>query len=562
MQSSLRVLCFFCLTTLFLTGCVPADVPPPAVIPSTAASPAITPLLTFTPSPSFTLISQPTTTPVPTATPTPLPSLVRSIDLAAFAAEQGGKWFSADLESFSDAHLKPGASYTVQGTPAANRNDGQIAPALAARYVFLQFGNVTPQMIEQNANSIRALFIRSALMSFVDYAGNTVLDWDRRSAPITMDIEGMISTANRLAIPVYLELNYSDYIPGPRGSGVGELVPADNIARSIDYLQKLQAAGIHVDGVTFGDEIGDQSGFGEKKPTNLTEDMAGRFVRYASALKKAFPELKIYAFDSCISAARGELSQSLDLLTRVRQGEEETGQVLLDGFVFRESYVYMDENGTLLNSQSILDDTESLYRNANVYRFETMGRSFKPVDKDYLHTLLEFTRQVFGRDIEIGLTEYLPAGPTQIDESDTSIYADIDFILHYADVMGIYASLGLDFVSTWVFANEVDKAKCYLDIHGGKAASYPVHAQIAENFQGQLLQVNRDPDVPGSRIKVYAARDGDRAFIMILNKIVGSPQVIRLFIPGELDLTLKLPGRSYTSLVIEDNRIILSGIGN
>ena len=50
-----------------------------------------------------------------------------------------------------------------------------------------------------------------------------------------------------------------------------------------------------------------------------------------------------------------------------------------------------------------------------------------------------------------------------MSESDTSRYADIDFILHYTDVLGIYAELGLDEVSTYTFANSPQQNKAYID---------------------------------------------------------------------------------------------------
>ena len=149
------------------------------------------------------------------------------------------------------------------------------------------------------------------------------------------------------------------------------------------------------------------------------------------------------------------------------------------------------------------------------------------------------------------MTEYLPAGPTQIDESDTSRYADIDFILHYADVMGIYATLGLDFVSTWLGAYSVDQAKCYFTRDWDQGVNFPAFQNISRYFKGTLLEVKQDPIVPGSRLKVYASKDGEFTFIMLLNKVVRSPQVVRLIIPGEIDLTLNLPARSYTSILIK-----------
>ncbi len=291
-------------------------------------------------------------------------------------------------------------------------------------------------------------------------------------------------------------------------------------------------------------------------------NMAERFVRYAAAIKFAFPEMKVYTFDSDISAASGEMALYDDLFKQIRQAEVDYGLVLLDGFLFRESYVYIDENGELLDSQSILDDTESLYRPTKVYRYDSQGYSYENPDADYLHTLLEQTDGIFKRPLEIGLSEYLPAGPTQIDESDTSRYGDIDFILHYADVMGIYASLGLDFVSTWLGANSVDQAKCYLAQPLQQGVNYPVYQEISSYFKGDLMEVKQDPIMQDDRIKVYVSTDGDDTFIMLLNKDVSNPQVIQLVMPGEFDLTLKLPVHSYTSISMTGNIVQISGIGN
>ena len=115
-------------------------------------------------------------------------------------------------------------------------------------------------------------------------------------------------------------------------------------------------------------------------------------------------------------------------MTRIHAAEVEAGTNLLDGFAFRESYLYIDSSGHMQPSQQILDDTESLYRDAPVYRYDTDGSTGSNPDRDYLHTILAKTQEIFGRPIDVALTEYLPAGPVQISESDTSRYADIDFI--------------------------------------------------------------------------------------------------------------------------------------
>jgi len=64
------------------------------------------------------------------------------------------------------------------------------------------------------------------------------------------------------------------------------------------------------------------------------------------------------------------------------------GKPLLDGFTFRESYTYINSPERGLASQAILDDTESLYRNSQVYRYDVTGVSGKRPDQDYLHQII------------------------------------------------------------------------------------------------------------------------------------------------------------------------------
>jgi len=482
-----------------------------------------------------------------------------SLDLAAFSGLQGGRWFQTSLTALPETHVSPLWEYKITGEALANRSNGKISGILAAKYIFIQ-SRITPQMIRKAASTVKALFIRSALMSFVDYQGNRVLNWDRRSSTIPTDVKAIIKEANRLGIPVFLELNYSDYIPGAPGSGMDKLKPADNISRTVQYLKGLDSAGLRLEGVTFGDEIGDASGFGEKKPTMMAEDIAQRFIRYARAIKEAFPDMEIFAFDSCISASSGEMYLYDKLLQEISEAEKSSATALLDGFIYRESYVYMNDQGKLLDSQKILDDTESLYRETPVWRYDSLGYAYENADRDYLHALLAKTAAITGRDLILGLSEYLPAGPVQINESDTSIYKDIDFILHYADVIGIYASLGLDFVSSWVFANSNDQAKCYYDIKGHAGKNFPVYHEIAGNLKGQMLLVRQDPGIESNRIRIHAYQNEGEMFIMILNKHVSEAQTIRLDISGKYDLSLKLPACSYTSLLIDRDTVMISGI--
>jgi hypothetical protein len=298
------------------------------------------------------------------------------------------------------------------------------------------------------------------------------------------------------------------------------------------------------------------------KPTIQNSDLVGRYINYAARLRTEFPALKIYAFDSYISATRGQVSTYWPYLQRIRQAEIDQGKILLDGFIFRESYVYMNDQEQVLGSQLILDDTESLYRDAPLYRYDVTGITRENTDRDYLHQVIKKTYEIFGRHIDIGITEYLPAGPIQISESDTSIYDDKDFIIHFADVVGIYAELGLDTVSTWEFANSNDQAKCYIDKQGNPGANYPVHAQLAQYFAGDILTVGRSLAYDNLKVKVYAARKNNGTFVMILNKDVNNDSTVRVLLPGRLDLIIRLPRRSYTSLIVDEHGIIVSGIGN
>jgi hypothetical protein len=179
-----------------------------------------------------------------------------------------------------------------------------------------------------------------------------------------------------------------------------------------------------------------------------------------------------------------------------------------------------------------------------------------------LHQIIDQTSEIFGRTVDIGNTEYLPAGPLQISEIDTSRYADMDFILHYSDVIGIYAELGLDAVSTIMFGDSINMHKAYFDREGNRGVNYPVHEQLAEYFAGEILNVDRSIDYDNLKIKVYAARKDNETFVMILNKDVDNEFTVRIVLPGQFDLKLRLPRRSYTALIVDENGITISGIGN
>lgn len=502
-----------------------------------------------------------TPTPTPTAVPTSTPRIVASIDLAAAQAARHGAWTRRAIGEMPSTQATPVATYAVGPGPIANRDRGRISPTLVGTYLFLQFDGITPSNVARHAATFNALFVRSALMSFVDYSSGRVLGWDGTTIGFPLDVAGVVRVANQRDIPVFLELNYSDYVPGAIGSGVAKLRKADNADRTVSFLAGLADRGLEVAGVTFGDEWGDEAGFGARKPTVSNSDIVGRFIEYATALKRRFPALKVYAFDSSIGAASGELDQYWDAFARIRAAEVESNLTLLDGFAFRESYVYIDAGGELAPSQAILDDTELLAGDAPVLRFDTDGSVGSSTDRDYLHTLLAKTEAVFGRRIEIALTEYLPAGPVQIDESDTSRYPDIDFVVHYADVVGTFAALGLDTVSSFAFANSPQQAEAYLDRFGHRGAGYPVHEQLTRYLAGTMLAVDASVPYATVRVKVYAARSAAGTFVLLLNKDAADAQTVRLTVAGELDLTVKLPPRSYASLVIDGADVLVSCIG-
>jgi len=400
-------------------------------------------------------------------------------------------------------------------------------------------------------------------MRFVDYTNNRVLWWDNKSADISTDISGIIKLCNERNIPAFLEINYSDYVPGGLGTGLESLKQVDNITNTITFLKTLKNEGLILEGLTFGDEIEDESGFGAYKPTIYNSDLINKFISYARSIKSEFPELKIYAFDSYIDAVHGQVSKYWDFFEEIRQAEKEDGKSYLDGFIFRESYVYIDKNDNVLESQYILDDTESLYRDTTVYRYDVKGNSQPNPDKAYLSTIINKTEEIFGRYIDIGITEYLPSGPVQISEIDTSKYADIDFILHFSDVVGIYAQLGLNFVSKIMYGDSVDMHKAYFDREGNHGYSYEVHDQLAQYFSGNMLNVERSVDYDNLKVKVYATRQADtKYFIMILNKDVDHEASIRITLPEHLDLKVRIPNRSYTSIIIDDDDITISGIEN
>lgn len=560
------------LLLTILSGCVSRGDSIAPVYKPTLTSISI-PISTSAPTPISTATNVPTPTstitPIPTATTTPTPTprvvvrpAVRSVDLIDFQSRRNGAWFNNELDTLPEIQQKATATFGIQNSVVKNRRNGQIARTLIAGYVFIE-ANISSSTFDRYDDMIGALFLRVNLMGFVDYLNNrSMTPWNKKSINIPFDVRGIVALCNQKNIPVFLQANYADYVPGPAGTGIESLQRTDTVANLIAYLKALRAQGIHVDGITFGDELEDPAGYGELKPTLSNSDFVGRFISFASTLKAEFPELKIYAFDSYVSATRGNSIYYLELLQRIRQAEIKQGKNLLDGFVYRESYVYIDENGKLLDSQLILDDMESLYRDTPVYRYDVFGTSHPNPNRDYLHMVINKTTEIFGRSLDIGLTEYLPAGPVNISEIDTSRYSDMDFIIHYSDVVGIYAQLGLDVVSKIMFGSTVNQHKAFFDIKGNLGINYPVHEQLAQHFVGEILNVDRSVDYDSLKVKVYATRKDKKYFVMILNKDVGKEATIRVTLPDQLDLTVRLPRRSYTSLTIDDKSITISGVGN
>lgn len=484
-----------------------------------------------------------------------------AVDLVAFQSSRNGSWYSQAMNTFPQTRFRPEAIFRIIDTPFDNRKSGAIAPTLVSGYFFIQW-DISAQNFDQYDHTINSLFLKSALLSFVDYQNDRVLDWWRRSAKIPTDVLDIIQHCNNKNIPVFLEINYSNYIPGDLGAGVSGMITADNIARTISFLKTLKQKGLFLTGITFGDEIEDESGYGSYKPTIYNCDLINRFIDYSEKIKSEFPNLKIYAFDSYIGATRGRVSFYIDLLKQVRQAEIEKNITLIDGFTFTESYVYMNGQGQVLNSQLILDDTESLYRNTPVYRYDVWGNVNSATDSAYLPMLISQCREIFGRNIEIGMTQYLPAGALYISETDTSKYDHEDFIIHYIDVIGIYAEQGLDIVAKIMFGDSIDMHKSYFDRNGNLGPNYLVHEQLADYFKGTLLKVTRNVGYDNLKVKVYASKTGTYEFIMVLNKDTSSDHAVVLSMKNGTEITLNLPRRSYTSLLIQNDQIVISGIGN
>ena len=72
---------------------------------------------------------------------------------------------------------------------------------MISSYLFLQFGEIKAADLAKQAGTLNALFIRSALIGFVDYQGDKVFDWDQRSSRIPMDVKAVIGEANKARPP-------------------------------------------------------------------------------------------------------------------------------------------------------------------------------------------------------------------------------------------------------------------------------------------------------------------------------------------------------------------------
>jgi len=154
--------------------------------------------------------------------------------------------------------------------------------------------------------------LRSANSRFVNYPDSTVFDWSQRASKISTDVIGIIRACNEKGIPVFVQINYSDFIPGPTSSGIESLQPSDNLAKIIAYINALKSESLRITGITFGDEIEDNQGYGNLQPTLYNDDLIARFIKYADNIKTEFPEVKIYAFDSYIMASRAQVSRYFD----------------------------------------------------------------------------------------------------------------------------------------------------------------------------------------------------------------------------------------------------------
>ena len=327
-------LCVLVLASLFLSSCTLTSSPTPIETSTPIVLATLTPEIPPTPK---------SATETPTSTPIPGP-INQAIDVVEYQSSNSGDWFTEDLFAIPEANSVSEASFSISNVPIANRRDGEISPSLSAGYIYLQH-EISSYKLDKHDHTIKTLFIRSSLMSFVDYENDRVIiPWTLKSEKIPTDVRGIIEFCNKEGIPVFLEANYSDYIPGELGSGMESLQEVDTIANIISYLNRISDAGLHIDGITFGDEWEDEAGYGRIKPTIHNSNFTSRFINFAKAIRSEFPDIKIYAFDSSINAARGGVYKYQSHLNRIRQAELIENMTLVDGFIYRESYVYIDKN--------------------------------------------------------------------------------------------------------------------------------------------------------------------------------------------------------------------------
>jgi hypothetical protein len=76
-----------------------------------------------------------------------------------------------------------------------------------------------------------------------------------------------------------------------------------------------------------------------------------------------------------------------------------------------------------------------------------------------------------------------------------------------------------------------------------------------------MLAVGASVPYETVRVKVYAARNAAGTFVMLLNKDASLARTVRLTVEGDLDLVVTLPARSYTSLLLDGDDVLVSCIG-
>ena len=121
--------------------------------------------------------------------------IASSVDIASFQAGRNGTWFSVDLSTLPETQISDYLYFSIKESVVDNRKNGQISPTLLSGYFFTQW-DISSSALEQYNHTIRALFLRSALMRFIDYPNNRVLGWNDKSINIPTDIRGIIRQCN------------------------------------------------------------------------------------------------------------------------------------------------------------------------------------------------------------------------------------------------------------------------------------------------------------------------------------------------------------------------------